>query len=120
MKKSESKGTRGQSTTGRENVQVPTTRQVTVVTPEEQDHPLSCLFSSSDEEDNINLVRVQDCGSHAKVAKVQVQGFPAEGIIDSGADITIINGKLFPRSRNHRTAQEERLQGGRQEASHVQ
>ncbi len=36
----------------------------------------------------MNLVRVKEEGSHSRLAKVLIQGFPAEGIIDSGADIT--------------------------------
>ena len=38
-----------------------------------------------------------DEGSQMQCAKVQVQGVPAFGIIDSGADITIIGGTLFKR-----------------------
>ena len=41
------------------------------------------------------MVRVKDEGSHSQMAGVMVQGFPVEGIIDSGADITIVNGDLF-------------------------
>ena len=43
----------------------------------------------------MNLVRVKDEGSHSRLAKVLIQGFPAEGIIDSGADITIMNGDML-------------------------
>ena len=38
---------------------------------------------------------MDDGGSQIHCAKVQVQGVPAYGIIDSGADITIIGGSLF-------------------------
>lgn len=31
------------------------------------------------------------------MAEVVIQGFPAEGIVDSGTDITIMNGDLFER-----------------------
>ena len=34
-------------------------------------------------------------GSRAQLAKVDVQGVPAEGVVDSSADITIMNGQLF-------------------------
>ena len=40
---------------------------------------------------------MQDGGSHSQCVKVQVQGVPAYGLIDTGADITIIGGKLFKR-----------------------
>ena len=56
--------------------------------------PLDLLYSSSEDSD-IRTVRVSDQGSHSKCLKVQVQGEPAYGIIDSGADLTIMGGKLF-------------------------
>ncbi len=40
-------------------------------------------------------VRVQDMGSQPHCAKVVVQGVPVEGVVDSGADITIMGGDLF-------------------------
>ena len=55
--------------------------------------PLDLLYSSSEDSD-IRMVRVSDQGSHSKCLKVQVQGVPAYGIIDSGADFTIMGGKL--------------------------
>ena len=58
-------------------------------------NPLDLLYSSSEEETDVRLVRVSDSGSQTHCAKVQVQGVPAFGIIDSGADITIIGGNLF-------------------------
>jgi len=36
-------------------------------------------------------VRVKDKGSKPRKEPVNVQGIPARGVIDSGADITIIN-----------------------------
>ena len=58
--------------------------------------PLDLLLSSSDEdEDNVRLVRVVDKGSLPHTAKVLIQGVPAEGVIDSGADITIMGAKVF-------------------------
>lgn len=59
--------------------------------------PLSLLYSSSDESDGIRVVRVQDSGSQPHYAEVQVQGVPALGIVDSGADITIMGAELFQR-----------------------
>ena len=60
--------------------------------------PEKLLFSSSEEEDEatqVNSVRIADKGSVTKCVKVHVQGVPAYGLIDSGADITIIGGALF-------------------------
>ena len=56
---------------------------------------MDLLFSSSDEEPDVRIVRVHDEGSQPRCAPVQVQGIPGYGIIDSGADITIISGGLF-------------------------
>ena len=61
--------------------------------------PESFLFSSSDEESSsrVNAIGITDKGSSAQCVKVLVQGVPAYGLIDSGADITIIGGLLFKR-----------------------
>ena len=40
---------------------------------------------------------VIDSGSKAQHACVGIQGVPARGIIDTGADITIMGGELFAR-----------------------
>ena len=55
------------------------------------------LFSSSSEEDeaDVRAVRVSDKGSITQCVKVQLQGVPVYGLIDSGADISIIGGSLF-------------------------
>ena len=58
--------------------------------------PLDLLLSSSDEdEDNVRLVRVVDKGSLPHTAKVLIQ-VPAEGVIDSGADIMPRCSALWP------------------------
>ena len=60
--------------------------------------PENLLYSDSDEgEANARAVRVQDGGSRSQCIKVEVQGVPAYGLIDTGADITIIGGELFKR-----------------------
>ena len=41
------------------------------------------------------MVRINDQGSKPHCVRVQVQGVPAYGLIDSGADITIMGGTLF-------------------------
>ena len=83
---------RGQTTSG--SSKEPSTRQVNAE-PKDQ-NPMSYLFSDDDDE-VVNVVRVQDHGSQSRMAEVVIQGFPAEGIVDSGADITIMNGDLFKR-----------------------
>ena len=41
------------------------------------------------------LIRAKDQGSHCQLAKESIKGFSTDGIVDSGADITIMNGDLF-------------------------
>ncbi len=41
------------------------------------------------------MVCVEDKGSHPKCARIQIQGVPAYGIVDSEADITIMGGSLY-------------------------
>ncbi len=62
---------------------------------QEQPNPLDFLLSSSDDESDILQVRVNDKGSMPQCVKVELQGVPAYGIIDSDADITILGGDLF-------------------------
>ena len=40
-------------------------------------------------------MRISDSGSATKCARVQIQGVPAYGLVDTGADINIIGGSLF-------------------------
>jgi hypothetical protein len=42
-------------------------------------------------------VRIDDEGSKQQYAEVLIEGVPATGVVDSGAEITIMNGKLFAR-----------------------
>ena len=82
-----------QVTTGKTTTQTSDANHQVVL---EEQSPLSWLFSSESEEENeVRRVRVPDEGSCSQLARVDVQGVPADGIIDSGADITIIGGKLF-------------------------
>ena len=55
---------------------------------------LDLLFSNSDRE-GVKQVRVPDCGSRPHLARVDIHGVPADGIVDTAADITIMSGKLF-------------------------
>ena len=40
-------------------------------------------------------VHVSDCGSCSQLARVDIHGIPADGVVDTAADITIMGGKLF-------------------------
>ena len=54
------------------------------------------LYSSGEDDVNgVRVVRLTDKGSKPQCVRIQVQGVPAYGIIDSGADITIMGGVLF-------------------------
>ena len=61
--------------------------------------PIDLLYSSESESDcdEVREVCVLDEGSRSQFAHVLVQGVPAEGIVDTGADITIIGRDLFAR-----------------------
>ena len=63
----------------------------------EETNLLDLLYSSSDDEGDANVrqIRISDQGSHPQCARVLIQGVPVYGIVDSGADITIIRGGLF-------------------------
>lgn len=66
--------------------------------PQKTASPLDFLASSSsesEEDSDIRMVRLEDKGSHPMCARVCIQGVPAYGIVDTGADIAIIGGELF-------------------------
>ncbi len=70
----------------------------TPVTSPGRPNPLDFLFSdSSDSEGDgeVRVVRVSDEGSRPRCVRVQIQGVPVVGVLDSGADITIMGGALF-------------------------
>ena len=80
----------------------PSTKMVSL----EKSHPLGAapqvnprefLLSDSEEESEISLVRVQDKGSKSQLALEELAGVPARGIVDTGADITIMGPELFKR-----------------------
>lgn len=73
-------------------------KQVTVTTTNTNaDDPYSF---HSDSGDQVNLVTVTDQGSKPRRAKVMVQGvyIPAYGVVDTGADITIMGLNSLPQS----------------------
>lgn len=43
----------------------------------------------------VNRVTLTDHGSKTHCARVIIQGVPAEGVVDTGAEITIVGGELF-------------------------
>ena len=55
--------------------------------------PTDLLYSS--DEDLLRQVRMVDEGSYSHYAHVVINGVPVEGIVDTGADITIIGRDLF-------------------------
>jgi len=57
------------------------------------------------------MVRIEDKGSRPRKVTMPIQGIPAQGVIDSGADITIINADLF---KNIATAVELRKRAFKQ------
>ena len=57
-------------------------------------NPIDLLLSDP-EDDSVYQVRIADRGSEARSVKVEIQGVPAYGIVDSAADITIMGCKLF-------------------------
>ena len=61
-----------------------------------REDPLHFLASDSESDSGgVNLVRVADKGSIPQGANVFLQGVPAVGVVDSGADITIVGSELF-------------------------
>ena len=60
------------------------------------DDPRESLESDlSDDREQVLQVKVDDKGSLPRCVKVEMQGVPMHGIVDSGADITIIGGRMF-------------------------
>lgn len=59
---------------------------------------LSFLYSNSSESESdseIRSVRIQDSGSQLRCARVDIHGVPVVGLVDTGADITIMGRKVF-------------------------
>jgi hypothetical protein len=52
-------------------------------------------FLPPDSDGDVKTVRIQDKGSKPREVLVDVQGVPATGVIDSGADITIMRAELL-------------------------
>lgn len=58
---------------------------------------MNFLYSSESDDGSVYVVQVEDKGSKPRTIIVDLHGVPARGIVDSGADVTIINGDLFQR-----------------------
>ena len=52
------------------------------------------LFSDSDDS-TVGVVCVKDNGSQPRKVVVDITGVPAQGLVDTGADITIMGPELF-------------------------
>ena len=67
------------------------TKKVAITTTD----PLNYLLSDTEDEDNVLRANLRDQGSNPKGVKVNIQGVLAIGLVDSGADITIMGALLF-------------------------
>ena len=74
---------------------VPTSARA--IKSDNRDDPKTYLLSDSDDDDEaeVKMVRVVDQGSRSQSALVSVGGVLLVGIVDTGADITIIGGDAF-------------------------
>ena len=59
------------------------------------ENPIDYLLSSDLGDEDVCVVHVCDKGSRQYCASVEVQGVGALGVVDTGADITIMGGELF-------------------------
>ena len=78
--------------------QPPKQDEIESVQPDNLD-PMAVLYSS-DSDGSVSAVRVSDQGSKPQYVNVTIQGVPTSGIIDTGADITIMGGELFKKISN--------------------
>ena len=64
--------------------------------PKESPDPYDLLFSSDSEAgETVKQIVVTDKGTRAQHARVSISGIPANRVIDTRADITIIDSELF-------------------------
>ena len=90
---SESKGSRKTKTRGVHTSSQEATPHTTSLTD-----PLSLLSPDTpDESELCQQVTIVDQGSQSMCVPLQVEGVPAYGLVDTGADITIIGAQLFKR-----------------------
>ena len=94
-KKKESSGQPASSNKGIKLVSSETTEVIEQESVQQLSDPLSLLYSSDSDSDGVLQIRLNDHGSKPRYANVLIKGVPAAGVIDTGADITIVNGALF-------------------------
>ncbi len=91
-KKKESSGQPASSNKGVKLVSSETAEEESV---QQLSDPLSLLYSSDSDSDGVCQIRVSDHGSKPRYANVLIKGVSAAGVVDTGADITMVNGALF-------------------------
>ncbi len=101
-KKSESTNWSDRNRSDRNRKIKPGAKQVVTGPPHERiggqssdSDPREFLYSDSDSDEAVNQVKLCDKGSRPQHADIQIQGVTVMGVIDTGADITIMNGTLF-------------------------
>ena len=74
-----------------------TTEGAEVHHPQQKSDPLDYLLSSSESEEEslVKSVKLEDSGSVPKCVPLLVQGVPVIGLIDTGADLSIMGGEVF-------------------------
>ena len=72
-----------------------TTNAIRSTNKQEISDPMNFLCSDSDTDGSINVVSITDQGSHLRTATVEIAGVPATGLVDTGADITIMGPEVF-------------------------
>ena len=76
-----------------------------------KEDPLEFLLPDSGvEKSGVNTVRIRDKGSKPREVLVDIQVVPATGVIDSGADITIMGAELFKKVASVARLKEVRIQ----------
>ena len=99
--KSECKTKKSESTGKNKSSTLATTKTIHTTDRLIQQDVASILFPSSDSSESLEsdpeicTVRVSDQGNHLRVAQVDVHGVSVSGLVDTGADITIMNGETF-------------------------
>ena len=70
---------------------------IRIIKSDNNDNPMTYLLSDTDDDDDVgvNMIYVADQGSMSQSARVIVGGVPLVGIVDTGADITILGGDAF-------------------------
>ena len=69
-------------------------KAITSIDKNSTSNPIDMLFSDSDDS-TVGVVCVKDNGSQARKVVVDIAGVPAQGLVDTGADITIMGPELF-------------------------